>query len=310
MIVIDETYKGELNEGTYIALGSFDGLHLGHMSLINRVVDEALADGVKSMVYTFKNHPLTVAKPEAVPKLLMDNEQKLHLLESSGIDVTAMISFTKGYMMTGPEEFITMLMDKYNAKGIVVGFNYKFGYKNRGNVESLRELSQKYGFKLMVLDAAKMEEAVISSTRIRDLIINGHVKEANAMLFEPFMLRGTVVGGRKIGRKIGFPTANMTYDNKYLIPKIGVYYTNIWVKGKLHRGISSVGYNPTIDEGQKLTIETYILDFNEDIYGEEVRLYFMEYMRGEVKFEGLEALIAQLNKDRDLAAEKELAQLL
>jgi len=221
-----------------------------------------------------------------------------------------MISFTKGYMMTGPEEFITMLMDKYNAKGFVVGFNYKFGYKNRGNVDSLMELSHKYGFKLMVLEAAKMDEAVISSTRIRDLIINGHVKEANAVLFEPFMLRGTVVGGRKIGRKIGFPTANMTYDNKYLIPKIGVYYTNIWVKGKLHRGISSVGYNPTIDEGQRLTIETYILDFNEDIYGEEVRLYFMEYMRGEVKFEGLDALIVQLNKDRDYAAEKELAHLL
>jgi riboflavin kinase/FMN adenylyltransferase len=309
MRVIDETFRGNLKEETYIALGSFDGLHLGHMSLINRVVDEALADGVKSMVYTFKNHPLTVAKPEATPKLLMDTQQKLHLLESSGIDITAVVSFTKDYMKTEAEEFVRMLLAKYNAKGFVVGFNYKFGYLNKGNVDTLKELSHKYGFKLMVLDAALSEDNVISSTRIRDLIINGRIREANELLLEPFMLRGTVVGGKKIGRKIGFPTANMTYDNKYLIPKIGVYYTNITVKGTLYRGISSVGYNPTIVNGHKLSIETYILDFDEDIYGEEVRLYFLEYMRGEVKFDSLDALVEQLVKDRDHAREKELVRL-
>lgn len=309
MRVIDETFRGELKEETYIALGSFDGLHLGHMSLINRVVDEALADGVKSMVYTFKNHPLTVAKPEATPKLLMDTQQKLHLLESSGIDITAVVSFTKEYMKTEAEDFVRMLLEKYNAKGFVVGFNYKFGYLNKGNVETLKALSHKYGFKLMVLDAALSEDNVISSTRIRDLIINGRIVEANELLLEPFMLRGTVVGGKKIGRKIGFPTANMTYDNKYLIPKIGVYYTNITVKGVLHRGISSVGYNPTIENGQKLSIETYILNFDEDIYGEEVRLYFLEYMRGEVKYDTLDALVEQLVKDRDQAREKELVRL-
>ncbi|HSP47880.1 MAG TPA: bifunctional riboflavin kinase/FAD synthetase [Clostridiaceae bacterium] len=309
MRVIDETFRGELKEETYIALGSFDGLHLGHMSLINRVVDEALADGVKSMVYTFKNHPLTVAKPEATPKLLMDTQQKLHLLESSGIDITAVVSFTKEYMKTEAEAFVRMLLEKYNAKGFVVGFNYKFGYLNKGNVDTLKELSHKYGFKLMVLDAALSEDNVISSTRIRDLIINGRIREANELLLEPFMLRGTVVGGKKIGRKIGFPTANMTYDNKYLIPKIGVYYTNITVKGILHRGISSVGYNPTIMNGQKLSIETYILDFDEDIYGEEVRLYFLEYMRGEVKYDSLDALVEQLVKDREQAREKELVRL-
>ena len=227
MIIIDENVKGELKEGTYIALGSFDGLHKGHMTLINKVVDEAMADGLKSAVYTFKNHPLTVAKPELAPKLLMDTKQKIHLLKSKGVDITIFVSFTMKYMQTTAEDFIKNLISEYNAKGFVVGFNYKYGYQNKGNVDTLREMSIKYGFKLFVLDAALSNDDIISSTRIRNLILKGKMKEANKLLFEPFMIRGTVIGGKKLGRKLGFPTANMSYDTKYVIPKTGVYHTNI-----------------------------------------------------------------------------------
>lgn len=309
MIIIDENVKGEFKEGTYIALGSFDGLHKGHMTLINKVVDEAMADGLKSAVYTFKNHPLTVAKPELAPKLLMDTKQKIHLLKSKGVDITIFVSFTMKYMQTTAEDFIKNLISEYNAKGFVVGFNYKYGYQNKGNVDTLREMSLKYGFKLFVLDAALSNDDIISSTRIRNLILKGKMKEANKLLFEPFMIRGEIIGGKKLGRKLGFPTANMSYDTKYVIPKTGVYYTNIIVKGKQYNSITSVGYNPTVN-GESLSIETYILDFDEEIYGEEVQLYFIEYMRDEIKYETLDLLIDQLKLDEEYARVQELYPLL
>lgn len=309
MIIIDENVKGEFKEGTYIALGSFDGLHKGHMTLINKVVDEAMADGLKSAVYTFKNHPLTVAKPELAPKLLMDTKQKIHLLKSKGVDITIFVSFTMKYMQTTAEDFIKNLISEYNAKGFVVGFNYKYGYQNKGNVDTLREMSLKYGFKLFVLDAALSNDDIISSTRIRNLILKGKMKEANKLLFEPFMIRGEIIGGKKLGRKLGFPTANMSYDTKYVIPKTGVYYTNIIVKGKQYNSITSVGYNPTVN-GESLSIETYILDFDEEIYGEEVQLYFIEYMRDEIKYETLDLLIDQLKLDEEYARGQELYPLL
>lgn len=309
MIIIDENVKGELKDGTYIALGSFDGLHKGHMTLINKVVDEAMADGLKSAVYTFKNHPLTVAKPELAPKLLMDTKQKIHLLKSKGVDITIFVSFTMKYMQTSAEDFIKNLIHEYNAKGFVVGFNYKYGYQNKGNVDTLREMSLKYGFKLFVLDAALSNDDIISSTRIRNLILKGKMKEANKLLFEPFMIRGTVIGGKKLGRKLGFPTANMSYDTKYVIPKTGVYHTNIIVKGKQYNSITSVGYNPTVN-GESLSIESYILNFDEEIYGEEVQLYFIDYMRDEIKYETLDLLIDQLKLDEEYASKQELYPLL
>lgn len=309
MIIIDENVKGEFNEGTYIALGSFDGLHKGHMTLINKVVDEAMADGLKSAVYTFKNHPLTIAKPELAPKLLMDNKQKIHLLKAKGVDATIFVSFTMEYMQTEAEEFILSLINDFNAKGFVVGFNYKYGYQNKGNVDTLKAMADKYGFKLFIMDAALSNDDVISSTRIRNLILKGEMRAANKLLFEPFMLRGTIIGGKKLGRKLGFPTANMSYDTKYVIPKTGVYYTNVMIQGKLHKSITSVGYNPTVD-GKNLSIETFILDFDREIYGEEIKLYFVEYMRDEEKYTTLDELVEQLKRDENYAREQEISILL
>lgn len=309
MLIIDEKARGDFKDGTYIALGSFDGLHKGHMTLINKVVDEAMADGLKSAVYTFKNHPLTVANPTLAPKLLMDTKQKIHLLACKGVDVTIFVSFTQSYMQIEAEDFIQLLIREYNAKGFVVGFNYKYGYQNKGNVDTLREMADRVGFKLFVMDAALSDDDVISSTRIRNLILKGEMEEANKLLFEPFMLRGTVIGGKKLGRKLGFPTANMSYDTKYVIPKNGVYYTNVLLHGELHKGITSVGYNPTVD-GQGLSIETHILDFDAEIYGEELQLYFLEYMRDEVKYRSLDDLVEQLHKDEQHARGMELCTLL
>ena len=265
MIILDNNNRKKLTDKTYIALGNFDGLHKGHMSLINRVVDEALLNDAKSLVYTFSNHPLTVAAPERTPKLIMDNEQKLHILRTAGVDMVAMIDFTLEYMQTSAEDFIKLLLDRYNAQGLVVGFNYKYGYMNTGDVPLLRELAEKLGFELIVIEPETDAEGLISSTRIRNHILEGRVAEAANLLIEPYLMRGTVVGGKKKGKALGFPTANMTIDDRAVLPREGVYYTNVEVNGRLYRGITSIGSNPTISEGNPVTVETYILDFDEDI---------------------------------------------
>lgn len=309
MIILDNNNRKKLTDKTYIALGNFDGLHRGHMSLINRVVDEALLNDAKSLVYTFSNHPLTVAAPERAPKLIMDNEQKLHIFRTSGIDIVAMIDFTLEYMQTSAEDFIKLLLDRYNARGLVVGFNYKYGYMNTGDVPLLRELSQKLGFELIVIEPETDEEGLISSTRIRNHILEGRVGDAAKLLIEPYLMRGTVVGGKKKGKALGFPTANMTIDEKAVLPKEGVYYTNVEVNGKLYRGITSIGNNPTISEGNPVTVETYILDFDEDIYGENIKVYYLEWMREMIKYESMEELKEQLRRDNNYAATRNMAKL-
>lgn len=311
MIIVNEKFNNDnFKDETYIALGSFDGLHKGHMTLINKVVDESLAAGYKSCVYTFKNHPLTVAKPEIAPKLIMDTKQKIHLLESKDVDMAVFVSFTKSYMEIKAEEFIKLLLDEYNAKGFVVGFNFKFGNDNKGDVKMLLELSKKYDFKVFVIEPELSKDDIISSTRIRTLISNGKIEQANDLLFEPFMLRGTIIDGKKLGRTIGFPTANMSYNDKYILPKNGVYYTNIKIGGKVYKSISSIGYNPTVSDDKKVSIESYILDFDKEIYGETVSLYFLSYMRDEMKFKDLNELKNQLEKDKNYAEDKEMHDFL
>ena len=294
------------NKKVYIALGSFDGLHKGHMALISKVVDEALLNDVNSMVYTFSNHPLTVAAPGRAPKLIMDLQQKLDILKNHCIDIVALVDFTMEYMQTGAEEFIRMLIEDYNAEGFIVGFNYRFGFNNIGNVEMLEELKDKLGFKLFIIDAKTDEYGIISSTRIRGLIEEGKVEDASKLLIEPFMIRGTIIPGKQNGRKLGFPTANLKVSEDIIKPKIGVYYTNVRYNGECYKGITSVGYNPTIAENNKLTIETYILNFDEEIYGEEIELYFIQWMRDEEKYDSLDELIQQLKYDNNYAVQQEI----
>lgn len=313
LISLNSKDKKEVKElkdvNTYIALGNFDGLHKGHMTLINKVVDEALLNDSKSMVYTFTNHPLTIADPSRVPKLIMDMDQKLKLLGDYGIDYVALIDFTMEYMKTSPEDFIKHLLADFNAKGLVCGFNYRYGYLNKGNVDSLEKLAKELNFDLIVMPAETDGGEVISSTRIRALISDGNIEKANELLLEPFMLKGEVITGKQNGRKLGFPTANQRVNEDMVIPKIGVYYTNVRVKGELYKGITSVGTNPTIADNNKLTVETYILNFDEDIYGETIEIYFIEWMRPEEKYDSLDDLIKQLTIDNNLAMIKDFAEI-
>ena len=306
MLVIDEINSVNIKESTYIALGSFDGLHKGHLSLINKAKELAQKSNGKSMVFSFRNHPLSLIKPDSAPKLLMSNEDKTKRLEELNIDIFTLVDFDEKFMKIEPEDFVALLCSKYNVSGIIVGFNYRFGYKNKGNTDLLKSLENKYGYKLFVLDAYTYENKVVSSSRIRNEISRGNVEKANNMLSRAYSLEGKVIHGKKLGRQLGFPTANMDFSQSYVLPKTGVYYTNALIDNSLYKGITSVGHNPTV-HGNHLTIETYILDFEQDIYDKSLRIFFLKRIRDEKKFNSLEELIEQLNSDKEFAVNEALS---
>ncbi|WP_446899519.1 bifunctional riboflavin kinase/FAD synthetase [Clostridium sp. LBM24168] len=301
MIVIEDNFKIHLKEKTYIALGSFDGLHIGHMSLVNKAIQLAKCNNAKSMVFTFKSHPRTIINKDAGPKILMSNENKLDVLKNAGLDIINMASFDHEFMKIDPEDFVLRLIKSYNALGIVVGFNYKFGYKNMGNIDMLKELSQRYGFSLDIISPVKYNGETVSSSLIRKIISEtGDMQKARDMLTRPFMMNGSVIRGKHLGKKLGFPTANISLNKRFLIPKEGVYFTIVKYNNKYYRGITNVGYNPTTRDNA-LSVETNILDFSEDIYDKKLEIYFMDRIRAEIKFETLEELIEQMKHDRDYA---------
>lgn len=300
MLIYDNKAISEENRNNYIALGSFDGLHLGHLSLVRKVKTLAMKNDGKSIVFTFKNHPRTFINIDNKIELIMTNDEKIKVLQKENIDILAFKNFDKEIMKMIPEDFIKWLCKTYNVKGIVVGFNFKFGYKNLGDVEILENLQEKYGYKLHVMEPCKIDNEIISSTAIRKELINGNVKKAFKMLSRPYMLSGKVIDGKKLGRTIGFPTANLEINKEKIVPKKGVYYTNVDVSGKIFKGITSVGNNPTVN-GKELTIETYILNFSDDIYEKEINVYFIDRIRDEIKFNNINELIEQLKSDKKFA---------
>jgi riboflavin kinase/FMN adenylyltransferase len=300
MLIIKDNFKTKLEYPTYIALGNFDGLHLGHMQLINKTVELSKENYAKSMVCTFENHPLSIINPEISPKLIMDNDTKIKLLENVGIDIVNLVNFDKEFMKTTPEEFIKSMVNFYNVKGIVVGFNYRFGYKNLGDVEMLEAYSNILGYKLYVCEAVSTNSEIVSSSKIRHLISEGNVTKANELLGRCHTTIGEVIKGKQLGRTIGFPTVNLDYNRQYILPKGGVYYTVVEYDNVMYKAITNIGYNPTV-EGGKLSVETHILNFDKQIYGEVIKINFVCRIRDEIKFNTIDKLKAQLLKDKDYA---------
>lgn len=300
MLIYEDNFNIKLKEKTYIALGSFDGLHLGHMSLISKTLEFSKANNLKSMVFTFKNHPLTIINEEMAPKLIISNDIKSKLLEHIGIDILNFAEFNVDFMKISPEDFIHNMIEHYNAKGFIVGFNYRFGYKNLGDVELLNKLSKKLNFQVHVVDPVKINGEVVSSSKIRHLVSEGDITKANYFLTRPFMLEGKVIRGKQLGRRIQFPTINLDYDKRFVLPRGGVYYTLVEHDNKMYKGITNIGYNPTVKD-KKLSIETHILNFHKEVYGEFVSVYFYKRIRDEKKFDSLEQLVEQLKKDKAYA---------
>lgn len=283
----------------------FDGVHLGHISIINLLKKKAQENNLDTALLTFWPHPRKVFNPEDNIKLLNTLDEKLNLLENAGIDIVFLKSFDENFRNLSGEDFVRkILIEKLNMKHIIIGHDHVFGKNKSGNFELLQKLSKELDFEVQQLEAIKEGENNISSTKIRNCLANGNIIGANKMLGYRYSVSGKVIDGKKLGRTIGYPTANIEVDELKLLPKKGAYIVEVDVKNKFYKGMLSIGTNPTVN-GEKLTVEVYILDFNEDIYGEEITVKFRDFLHEEIKFESLEKLIERLDEDKKLTEEFE-----
>lgn len=280
-----------------LALGNFDGLHRGHMKIVERVRRRAEERGGVAVALTFDPHPTRVVRPDKAPKLLMTNAQKLEALEQAGIDDVAIVPFTRELSQWRPEEFVErVLVDWLHVAEVWVGANFLFGHDRTGNFSLLRLLGARYGFRTEKIDPVRYKEFVVSSTRIRRLVSEGRVDEAAALLGREYCIDGKVVPGDGRGRDLGFPTANLETANE-LLPPSGVYATLLLVDGVIHLAITNIGVRPTFGDTYAAVVETHVFDLDHDLYGRRVRLAFVQRMRDERAFESPRALREQIETD-------------
>ena len=305
MKIVREFENYTENTPKVLSLGMFDGVHFGHISIINLLKSLAQENNLETAILTFWPHPRKVFNPNDEIKLLNTLNEKLNLLENAKLDVVFLKSFDENFRNLTGEEFVRqILVQKLNVKHIIIGHDHVFGKNKSGNFELLQKLSKELDFEVQQLDAVKEGEFNISSTKIRNCLANGNIIGANKMLGYHYSVSGKVIDGKKLGRTIGYPTANIEVDELKLLPKKGAYIVEVYVKNKFYKGMLSIGTNPTVN-GDKLTVEVYILDFNEDIYGDEITVKFRDFLHEEIKFESLEKLIERLDEDKRLTKEFE-----
>ncbi len=290
--------------GTGIALGNFDGIHRGHKELIKNMIEGSKERNLKSSVLLFNNHTKFLLDKGKDVKILSSNKEKLEILEEIGIDIVFFIDFNEELMKLSGLEFVeNLLMERLNVKYITVGFDYRFGYKAKYTSKDLYNMSIDLGIETNIIDAIYVEDHLISSTLIRKLITEGNILEANNYLGRPYKLLGKVIHGKNRGHKLGFPTANLGLEDPFVIPRAGVYDTNTIIDGICYKSLTNIGNNPTFND-EEITIETYIIDFNNDIYGKEIEIEFNEFIREDIKFDSEELLIKQMNLDLDYIVNK------
>ena len=288
-----------------LSLGMFDGVHLGHLSIINTLNQIAKKEDLESAILSFWPHPRKFLNPDDDVKMLNTLEEKLELLEKSGIQNIFLKTFDEQFRnLTGSEFCEKVLVDKLNVKHIIIGHDHTFGKNKSGNFELLKSLSAELDFKVNQLEAVQTNHLNISSTKIRIALSEGRISDANVMLGYHYPLTGKVIHGKKLGRTIGYPTANIDVPVNKLLPKSGAYIVEVWIDNQFYKGMLSIGTNPTIDDqNQSLHTEVYILDFDQDIYDKEITVKFRDYLHDEIKFEGLEKLIEKLDLDKKLTEE-------
>ncbi len=284
-----------------VTIGNFDGVHYGHQQLFATVVEKARVLSGTSVVITFDPHPLQVLLPGGI-KLISTYRQKEELIELSGIDILLVIPFTREFATTTADAFVAeLLVQRIGVKELVVGYDYAFGKGRSGNIEFLKRQGCIYDFPVTVVEACYLGDQLVSSTKIRELVKEGEMAAARELLGRHYQIRGTVrVGKQRGGKVIGFPTANLSFNEEDLVPKHGVYVTQVCCEGKEYGGILNIGYNPTFGEEQ-LVAETHIFDFNEDIYGKPIKVNLLQFLRVEKKFSGAKELSEQIARDVLLA---------
>lgn len=284
-------------------IGFFDGVHRGHRFLISQIKEVAAKDGLCSALVTFPVHPRQVIQTTYHPQLLSSPQEKLELLESTGIDYCILLPFTPELSLLSAREFMQLLRDQFNIRTLIVGYDHRFGHNRSESFEDYCRYGEELGIYIVRARAYTDGEDKISSSVIRQLLKEGDVSRAAQFLGYNYYLDGTVVDGYKVGRKIGFPTANLKIDcpNK-LIPSEGVYAVYVYVEGRKWAGMLNIGHRPTLNNGTDLSIEVNILHFSDDIYHKEMRLEFVKFLRPEEKYDTIDALIAQMHKDREETA--------
>ena len=279
-----------------VTLGNYDGVHLGHQEIFRRVHTRARERGGTAIVFTFDPHPLKVLAPERCPPIMVTCEQKIDLISAHGIDMVVCQPFAREFADQSPSDFVhDYLVRGLGARLVIVGYDFSFGRGREGTIDHLRELGLEYGFELEVVEPIYVDGEIVSSTRVRRLITDGHLREANRCLGRPYSIAGQVIHGDHRGHKLGFPTANIRSTDE-LLPAQGVYAIRVRCRGKFFDGVLNLGVNPTF-ERREVTIEPHIFNFHADIYNETIEVFFIKRLRPEQKFPSSEALVAQIEKD-------------
>ena len=298
---IDEL--GEIGDLVVLAAGVFDGVHLGHQAVLRTAQSAAREIGGTAVALTFDPHPAAVLRPSEVPQLLTSTESKLSLFENLGIENTLVVRFDADFAATEASDFILQLTRATpHLAGICIGRGWMFGKNRSGNASLLREMGQGNGFFTTEVEPFKIGDAVVSSTLIRKALLEGDLRTAETMLGRNYSLSGVVLPGAQLGRKLGFPTANLGLNNE-LLPPNGVYVVRVNASGQSLNGVANLGTRPTIGENSKRVLEVHILDFSGDLYGQKIDVQLLEFLRPEIPFQNVDALKIQISKDVDATRE-------
>lgn len=288
-----------------VTMGTFDGVHLGHRKLLERLVEKAKETGGEAVVISYYHHPLETIHKKTFPYLLTERDKKEELLKEMGIDCVQYLNFTEEMAQMGPDEFLeTVILAEVGAKELIVGYDTHFGKYRSGDYKYLKENEERFGFKVELVTPYEMNNKIISSSVIRDFIREGSMRDAAKCLGRDYSISGKIIEGHKIGRKLGFPTINLHPDDSHkLIPALGVYIVKVKMGEEVFQGLTNIGYSPTIKTTGIKEVETFILDFDRDVYYHRVEVVFLKKLRDELAFDSKEELIEAINKDVDEARE-------
>jgi riboflavin kinase / FMN adenylyltransferase len=289
-----------------VTIGTFDGVHLGHQKIIQQVLAESNACGGESVLITFNPHPRKIVQPEKSLMQLTTMDERIELLKQQGINNMVIVPFTKEFSQQTALQYIHhFLVEKFHPFKIIIGYDHKFGNNREGDFRLLEQYAKEFNYSVKEIDEELIQDAIISSTKIREALLEGNVKLAKTYLGYDYFFKGVVIEGNKLGRTIGYPTANLQMENPdKLVPGNGVYAVTCQLEGetRIHNGMMNIGTRPTVD-GLNLMIEVNIFDFDEEIYGRHLKVWLRHYLRSEVKFSGIDALKEQLHKDGNKSRE-------
>ena len=303
MIIINSLNEVKSFDKSVVTIGKFDGIHKGHEVLIEKTVDYSKQEQLTSVVFTFKNSPISYFS-NIITREIITEVEKMNKLKLLGVDVVIDIPFNKDMAEISAQDFVKqILVDKLGAKKLIIGHDFAFARKREGTPPILKILGKKYGFDVEVIEPVVINNIRVSSTHVKDLIYAGRVDEIKNYLGRNYAIEGTVIHAKQLGRTLGFPTANLRLQENLIIPKRGIYATKVHIGNEVYVGATNIGYNPTVN-GEQMSVETNILQFNKDIYGKTIKLEFLERIRDEKKFKDLNELKLQLKMDTNYIYKK------